>query len=57
MSIKIGICGLGKMGKNHMNVWRKFPDVDLFGLYDIDGKYMSKEEFFEASKSLDGLSI
>lgn len=34
--IKIGVIGIGSMGKNHVRVCSELPDVDLVGISDIN---------------------
>jgi UDP-N-acetylglucosamine 3-dehydrogenase len=34
--IKVGVIGLGAMGKNHVRVYSELPDVELAGIADVD---------------------
>ena len=34
--LKVGVVGLGAMGKNHVRVYSEFPDVKLVGIADVD---------------------
>jgi len=34
--IKVGVIGLGAMGRNHVRVYSELPDVELVGIADID---------------------
>lgn len=34
--IKVGVIGLGSMGKNHARVYSELPDVELIGIADLD---------------------
>ena len=34
--LKVGVIGLGSMGKNHVRVYSEFPDVELVGVADVD---------------------
>lgn len=36
--IKVGVIGVGTMGKNHVRVYSELPDVELIGTADIDEK-------------------
>jgi predicted dehydrogenase len=34
--VKVGVIGLGAMGKNHVRVYSELPDVELAGIADVD---------------------
>jgi predicted dehydrogenase len=34
--IKVGVIGLGAMGRNHVRVYSELPDVELAGIADVD---------------------
>lgn len=34
--LKIGLYGVGHLGKFHLNNWKEIPDIDLVGFYDPD---------------------
>jgi UDP-N-acetylglucosamine 3-dehydrogenase len=34
--IKVGVIGLGAMGRNHIRVYSELPDVELAGIADVD---------------------
>jgi UDP-N-acetylglucosamine 3-dehydrogenase len=34
--IRVGVIGLGSMGKNHVRVYSELPDVELIGIADLD---------------------
>ncbi len=34
--IRVGVIGLGAMGKNHVRVYSELPDVELAGVADVD---------------------
>ena len=34
--IKVGVIGLGAMGRNHLRIYSELPDVELAGIADID---------------------
>jgi len=34
--LKVGVIGLGEMGKNHVRVYSELPDVELAGIADLD---------------------
>ena len=34
--VKVGVIGLGAMGRNHVRVYSELPDVELAGIADID---------------------
>jgi UDP-N-acetylglucosamine 3-dehydrogenase len=36
MSLKIGVIGIGSMGKNHTRVCAELPNIELVGLADLD---------------------
>ncbi|HXZ95026.1 MAG TPA: Gfo/Idh/MocA family oxidoreductase [Dehalococcoidia bacterium] len=35
-SFRVGVIGLGAMGKNHVRVYSELPDVELAGIADVD---------------------
>lgn len=44
--MRVGIAGLGKMGRNHLNELRKDGDFDICALYDVKESSEFKEPFF-----------
>jgi len=36
--LKVGVFGVGHLGKFHLNNWKEIPDVELVGFYDPDDK-------------------
>ena len=36
--LKVGVIGLGSMGKNHVRVYSELPEVELVGIADVDYK-------------------
>ena len=36
-NLKVGLVGLGMMGRNHARVLSNLPGVDLVGVYDLLG--------------------
>ena len=34
--LKVGVFGVGHLGKFHLNNWREISDVELVGFYDPD---------------------
>ena len=36
--IKIGVVGVGHLGKHHVNHFTKIEDAKLIGVYDINSK-------------------
>ncbi len=46
--IKIAVIGSGSMGKNHLRVFKKLPNVDVIGCYDkkINRSQIDKDLFF-----------
>ena len=55
--IKIGIMGLGKMGKFHQSTYSKIEEVEIIGRYDINGDFDTKEKFMSNVLDMDGVSI
>lgn len=55
--IKIGIMGLGKMGKFHQSTYDKIEEIDIIGRYDINGDFDTKEKFMRNVTDMDGISI
>ena len=39
--IKIGVIGVGHLGKHHVKHYSRIPSVKLVGLYDLDFKRSS----------------
>ncbi len=37
-SLKVGVLGVGNMGKNHMRVLSSMPECELVGCYDLDSE-------------------
>ena len=33
--LKVGVIGLGAMGKNHVRVYSELPEVELVGIADV----------------------
>lgn len=67
MSLKIGVIGVGHLGKIHAKLWKEVAGVELFGIYDANtaeaqkvasdlsvNSFASLEELLD---SADGLSI
>lgn len=40
-SLRVGVIGIGVMGKNHARVYSELPGVELVGIADIDSKLVS----------------
>ena len=40
--LKVGLIGLGKMGKYHLNLYRDIQQVELVGICDADEKIVSE---------------
>jgi predicted dehydrogenase len=36
--LKVGVFGVGHLGKFHLNNWKEIPGVEIVGFYDPDGK-------------------
>ena len=36
--LKVGVFGVGHLGKFHLNNWKEIPGVELVGFYDPDDK-------------------
>jgi len=36
--LKVGVFGVGHLGKFHLNNWKEIEDVELVGFYDPDEK-------------------
>ncbi len=34
--LRIGVFGVGHLGKFHLNNWKDIPDVEIVGFYDPD---------------------
>lgn len=54
--LKVGLIGLGKMGRNHLRILSMLKSVDLRFIYDIDTKIMeelAKQYELKASHNLD----
>ncbi len=34
--IKVGVFGVGHLGKFHLNNWKEIPDAEVIGFYDPD---------------------
>ena len=34
--LKVGVFGVGHLGKFHLNNWKEIPGVELIGFYDPD---------------------
>ena len=32
--LKVGIFGVGHLGKFHLNNWKQIPDIELIGFFD-----------------------
>ena len=32
--LKVGVFGVGHLGKFHLNNWKEIPNIDLIGFYD-----------------------
>jgi len=43
--LRVGVIGLGAMGKNHVRVYSELPDVELVGIADVD--YRSTQSLAE----------
>lgn len=64
--IKVGVFGVGHLGKFHLNNWRELPNVELVGFYDPNDdhaqfaekeyglkRYTNKDELIDASEAID----
>ena len=40
--IKVGVVGVGHLGKHHVNHFSKIDDAKLIGVYDINSKTAKK---------------
>jgi len=42
LGFRVGIIGAGTMGQVHSRAWRRMPDIELIGVYDIDATRASR---------------
>jgi|TARA_R110000824_G_scaffold51476_2_gene143584 UDP-N-acetylglucosamine 3-dehydrogenase len=61
-NLKIGICGVGNMGRNHLRVCKKLEkslnDFEISVIYDPNiAQYSNKQEFLEEVPDLDGVIV
>lgn len=54
-NLKVGLAGLGVMGKNHLRVLSQLDGVDLVGVYDIEARTISTSSDAKFVSSLEAL--
>jgi len=58
MSVKVGVVGVGAIGRNHARLYSELPTADLVGVYDADqerARAVAEEFGTEAAPSLEAL--
>lgn len=63
MTVRVGVAGLGAMGRHHVRVWQEIPGAELTGVFDIDqgaadratrgrtfGGYSDLDRFFDEAR-------
>ena len=53
--LRVGLAGLGVMGKHHLRILSQLDEVELVGVYDIEAKSISASNGIRFLKSLDEL--
>ena len=61
--LKVGVFGVGHLGKSHLNNWKEIPGVEIVGFYDpndqnakeVSEKYQLKR-FTESNQLLDKIN-
>jgi len=49
--LRVGVFGVGHLGKFHLNNWREIPDVELVGFFDPDDKVaLSVQEKYDLKR-------
>jgi predicted dehydrogenase len=55
MSLKVGVIGVGHLGKVHTRLWTEVRDAQLVGIYDLDAKEAGKVAREHEVKAFDNL--
>lgn len=55
MSLKVGVIGVGHLGKVHTRLWKEVRDAQLVGIYDLDTKEAGKVAREHEVKAFDNL--
>ena len=42
--LKLGIFGVGHLGKFHLNNWKQIPDVEIVGFFDPNNEHAKAVE-------------
>src|ERR1700678_4409006 len=40
--VRVGVVGVGHIGREHARIYSQLPDVEFAGLYDLDGQVAQK---------------
>ena len=42
--LKVGVFGVGHLGKYHLNNWKEIPEVELIGFFDPSNEHAHEVE-------------